>query len=70
MGAPLREKIRIVTFTDTSFFTEVVPMGTFTLEAAKCIDAVSTLAEARQLLAFINVCVKRERHVFLADERP
>lgn len=58
------EKQKIFTFTDTSFFTEVVPMGTFTLKTAKSIDTVSTLAETRQFLTFINVCNEREGHVF------
>lgn len=43
------------TFTDSCFFSEVVPFRTFTLEAAKSIDAISTLAETWQFLTFIDV---------------
>jgi len=43
------------TFTDSCLFTEVVAFRTFTLEAAKSIDAISTLAETWQFLTFINV---------------
>lgn len=60
----LQGKETIFTFTDASFFTEVVPMGTFTLKAAKCINAVSTLAETRQFLAFINVYEERKKALF------
>lgn len=43
------------TFADASVLVEVVAKGTFTLEAAKGVHTVATLAEAWQLLALVNV---------------
>lgn len=42
-------------FADASLFIEVVPWWTLTLETAKCVDTVSTLAEAWKLLALVNI---------------
>lgn len=49
------------TFTDSCLFTEVVAFWTFTLEAAKCIDAISTLAETWKFLTFINIWKQRKK---------
>lgn len=43
------------TFTDACVLIEVVAKGAFTLEAAKSVHAVATLAEARQLLALVDI---------------
>lgn len=43
------------TFTDSGLCVESVASWTFTLEAAKCVDALSSLAQAWQLLALIDV---------------
>lgn len=47
--------ISALTFADASLFIEVVPWWTLTLETAKCVDTVSTLAEAWKLLALVNI---------------
>lgn len=44
------------TFTDACVLIEVVAEGALTLEAAKSVHTVATLAEARQLLALIDIC--------------
>lgn len=44
-----------LTLTDASFLIEVVACWTFTLETAKGVDADSTLAEAGQLLALVDI---------------
>lgn len=44
------------TFTDSGFCVEGVASWAFTLEAAKGVDALSSLAQAWQLLALIDVC--------------
>lgn len=49
------------TFTDSGFCVEGVASWTFTLEAAKGVDALSSLAQARQLLALIDVCQREKR---------
>lgn len=56
-----KEVSRDSTFTDSCLFTEVVAFWTFTLEAAKSIDAISTLAETWQFLTFINVWKQRTK---------
>lgn len=43
------------TFTDSGLRVESVASWTFTLEAAKSVDALSSLAQAWQLLALIDV---------------
>lgn len=48
------------TFTDSGIYVESVASWTFTLEAAKGVDALSSLAQAWQLLALIDVC-QREK---------
>lgn len=45
----------VLTFTDASFLIQVVACWTFTLETAKGVNADSTLAETRQLLALIDI---------------
>lgn len=44
-----------LTLTDASLLVEIVSCRTLTLETAKGVDAVPTLAETRQLLALINI---------------
>ena len=48
------------TFADSGFCVEDVASWTFTLEAAEGVDALSSLAQAWQLLALIDVC-QREK---------
>lgn len=43
------------TFTDSGICVECVAFWTFTVEAAKSVDALSTLAQAWQLLALVDV---------------
>jgi len=43
------------TFADACVLIEVVAKGALALEAPKSVDAVATLAEARQLLALIDI---------------
>lgn len=43
------------TFTDACVLIEVVAKGALTLEAAKSVHAVAALAEARQLLALVDI---------------
>lgn len=45
----------VLTLTDASFLIQVVACRTFTLETAKGVNADSTLAETRQLLALIDI---------------
>ena len=52
----LISRIRDLTFTDAGLFVEVVARRTLALEAAEGVDAVPSLAQARQLLALIDVC--------------
>lgn len=49
-----------VTFTDSGVCVESVASRTFTLEAAKGVDALSALAQAWQLLALVDVCQKEK----------
>lgn len=44
-----------LTLTDASLLIEIVSCRTLTLETAKGVDAVPTLAETRQLLALIDI---------------
>lgn len=53
----------VLTLTDAGFLVEVVSGWTFTLEAAKGVDADSTLAETRQLLALVDVWGRRSHAV-------
>lgn len=46
-----------LTFADARLFVEVVAVRTLALEAAKCVDTVAPLAQPRELLAFVDVCV-------------
>lgn len=48
------------TFTDSVIYVEGKASWAFTLEAAKGVDASSSLAQAWQLLAFVDVC-QREK---------
>lgn len=45
----------VLTLTDAGFLIQVVARWTFTLEAAKGVNADSTLAETRQLLALVDI---------------
>lgn len=45
----------VLTLTDAGLLVQVVACWTFTLEAAKGVNADSTLAETRQLLALIDI---------------
>lgn len=47
------------TFTHSGVRVQSVASGTFTLEAAEGVDALSSLAQTRQLLALVDVC---QRH--------
>lgn len=45
----------VLTLTDASLLIEVVACWTLTLETAKGVDTVSTLAETWQLLALVDI---------------
>lgn len=44
------------TITYSSLLIQIVTWWTLTLEATKCINTFSSLAEPRQFLTFINIC--------------
>lgn len=50
------------TFTDSGLCVKCVTFRAFTLEAAKGIDALSSLAQAWQLLALVYVCKRKKRN--------
>lgn len=47
------------TFTHSGVRVQSIASGTFALEAAEGVDAVSSLAQARQLLALVDVCQRQ-----------
>lgn len=47
------------TFTHSGVRVQSVASRTFALEAAKGVDALSSLAQTRQLLALIDVCQRQ-----------
>lgn len=50
-----------LTFADARLLVEVVAVRTLALEAAKCVDTVAPLAQPRELLAFIDVCIRKRK---------
>lgn len=58
-GHPASWREHSDTFADPGVCVESVASGTFALEASKGVDAHAPLAQARQLLALVDVCRKQ-----------
>lgn len=55
------------TFTHSGVRVQSVASRTFALEAAKGVDAPSSLAQTRQLLALVDVCQRQKVDVYVSE---
>lgn len=55
------------TFTHSGVRVQGVASRTFALEAAEGVDAPSSLAQTRQLLALVDVCRRQKGDVYVSE---